>query len=231
LLTNRKFMINKILNTNFFGRIFHTLNYCLKRELKDCETVLDLGCGPSSPLQYCKNIKHSVGVEAFKPYLEEARQRAIHSEYLERRIEELDFPENSFDAVIMLEVLEHLPKEIGFEIIKKADKWAKKKVVISTPNGFFPMEDVDDNDLQRHLSGWTPVEFKGLGFAPYGLSGVKGMYLAENAVESLVEGGEVFTNIRYKPKVFFYFLNALLQIFVYYLPKYSFGLLAVKRKK
>ena len=104
----------------FVASIVHTLVNELQKELKDCETVLDLGCGPSSPIQYCKNIKYSVGVEAFQPYLEKSKQNKIHSEYLEKKIEDLDFPENSFDAVIMIEVLEHLPKETGKEVLKKS---------------------------------------------------------------------------------------------------------------
>lgn len=60
---------NKLLET-----IFPTLVYVLKQELKDWQSVLDLGCGPDSPLQYCTNVQHSVGVEAFQPYLEESKK-------------------------------------------------------------------------------------------------------------------------------------------------------------
>lgn len=147
-------IINKLHKSMLLGRIFHTLDYCLRRELKDCKTVLDLGCGPSSPLQYCKDIEYSVGVETFKPYLEKSKDKKIHTEYIEKKIEEIDFPEDSFDAVIMIEVLEHLSKKTGKDIIKKASKWTRKKVIISTPNGYFSMDAVDKNNFQRHLSGW-----------------------------------------------------------------------------
>ena len=82
-----KNLINNLHQSKFLGRVVHTLDYCLQRELADCESVLDLGCGPDSPLQYCKNIKKSVGVEAFKPYMEESRSKRIHTEYLEKKIE------------------------------------------------------------------------------------------------------------------------------------------------
>jgi len=78
-------LINRFYYNKFFSRIFHTTVYCLKRELKDCQSVLDLGCGPSSPLQYCQNIKYSVGVEAYKPYLAESKRRKIHSKYLNKK--------------------------------------------------------------------------------------------------------------------------------------------------
>ena len=120
-------LVSTIYHNKLFETIFPTHVYVLKEELKDCESVLDLGCGPDSPLQYCMNIKHSVGVEAFLPYLEETQKREIHSEYLNKKIADLDFDENSFDAVIMLEVIEHMEESEGMEVLKKLEKWARKK--------------------------------------------------------------------------------------------------------
>jgi len=225
-------MIKELHHNKFLGRIFHTLDYCLQRELKDCVTVLDLGCGPSSPLQYCSNIKRSIGVETFVPYLEQSKQQKIHTEYLEKRIEDLDFPADSFDAVILIEVLEHLIPEVGADILAKAQKWAKKKVVVSTPNGYFPMDSVDQNEFQRHLSGWTVKQMKQLSFKVYGVSGAKFFYLPKNTIHSLTNQADNFcANIRFRPKKFFYLFNGLLQIFTYYLPQSSFGLFLVKSKK
>ena len=224
-------MINKLRKSRLPGKIIHTLDYCLQWELKDCESVLDLGCGPSSPLQYCKNIKYSIGVEAFQPYLEESKRKNIHTEYLKQRIEEVDFSRDSFDAVIMIEVLEHLTKETGLEILEKAEKWAKNKIIISTPNGYFPMGAVDSNAFQRHLSGWNIDALEKLGFKCYGVSGLKSLYLKENIVHSLNnEKDNIFSNIRFRPKKIFYVINGLLQVFSYYFPKKAFGLFAIKNK-
>lgn len=226
-----KNLFDKLHNSKFLGKIFHTLDHCLQRELKDCATVLDLGCGPASPLRHCLNIKYSVGVEAFAPYLAEAKKKNSHSEFLDKRIEEIEYPDNSFDAVIMIEVLEHLSEEVGLQILTKAEKWARKKVLVSTPNGYFPMEAVDDNNWQRHLSGWNVEQMKKLGFTSYGMSGAKFLYLDKNAVHSLVNQADNFlANIRFKPKKLFYIINAFLQIFVYYQPRLAFGLFLVKRK-
>lgn len=226
-----KKLISKLHKSRLLGMIVHTLNYCLKSELKDCESVLDLGCGPSSPLQYCKNISRSVGVETFSPYLEESKKKNIHTEYLQKKIEEVDFAENSFDAVIMIEVLEHLPEELGGEILKRASKWARKKVIVSTPNGYFPMNAVDGNEHQRHLSGWSFDTLRKNGFAVRGMSGIKFFYYKKNTVHSLANEDAVFSNIRFKPRQFFYLINGLLQAVSYYFPKFAFGLLAIKIKK
>jgi len=38
-----KKIINYLHKSKFLGAIFHTIIYSLQTELKDCETVLDLG--------------------------------------------------------------------------------------------------------------------------------------------------------------------------------------------
>ncbi|MDO8529167.1 MAG: class I SAM-dependent methyltransferase [bacterium] len=221
-----KKIIDKFYNTGFFYRIFHTVVYCLKRELKDCKTVLDLGCGPSSPLQYSKNIDYSVGVEAFAPYLGESKKRKIHTEYIEKRIEEVDFPEKSFDAVIMIEVLEHLTEEKGYEILKKAEKWARKKVIVSTPNGFLPQRERDDNQFQKHLSGWNIKTLNKLGFKCRGLAGFR--FLRQEAPE-VIEEGDFMASIKKQPRFFWFIAATLSQLFTYSFPKSAFELFCVKK--
>jgi len=221
-------LISYLSQSNIVGKIVHTLNYCLKSELVDCQTVLDLGCGPSSPIQFCKNIKYSVGVEIFPQYLSESKKRHIHTKYLDKDFLKLKFAKNSFDAVIMIEVLEHLDKKDGLEIIKRASMWAKKKIIISTPNGYFPMDEVDQNLYQKHRSGWNVSELSKLKFKVRGVSGLKLFYNSHNEIDSLITGSN-YTNIRFYPKPFFYYLNGLMQILSYYLPKYSFGLFAIKK--
>ena len=223
--------MKKIYYNPIFARLFHTVVYCLQKQLLDCKSVLDLGCGPASPLQYCKNIEFTVGVEAFKPYLIESRKKALHSEYRLAEIKDIDFPDKSFDAVIMIEVLEHLSKESGEKILKKAEKWAKKKIIVSTPNGYFYMKNVDENKWQSHLSGWTIEDFRENNFSVRGLAGVKFLYRDSNQVKSMVNQDEsnIYQNIRFRPKKFFYILNSLFQILTYYFPRFSFELLAVKQ--
>lgn len=220
-------IISSVYHNKLISKVLHTLVYNLQKELKECETVLDLGCGPNSPLQYCKNIKHSVGVEAFIPYLEKSKEKNIHNEYLDKKIEDLDFPENSFDAVIMIEVLEHLPKEIGAKILKKAEGWAKKKVVVSSPNGFIAQKEVDANPLQKHLSGWNYEKMKKLGYRSHGLAGLK---FLRQEVQNDTMGDNLMTSIRFWPKPFWFVIATLSQVFVYFVPSLAFELFSAKEK-
>lgn len=223
-----KKLIDKIYHSRFFSSIFRTTVFCLKKELRDCETVLDLGCGQSSPFKYCQNITRSVGVETFKPALEESKKRKVHSEYLEKKVEDVDFPEKSFDAVIMIEVLEHLPEDVGCAMLKKAEKWAKKKVIISTPNGFFPQLALEGNPFQKHLSGWNLETMKKLGFRCRGLSGFK--WLRKEAPLGGA-GDDFMASIRLRPRIFWFVIATFSQLATYPFPKHAFEIFCVKKIK
>ncbi|MDI6777749.1 MAG: methyltransferase domain-containing protein [Patescibacteria group bacterium] len=219
-----KKLIDKIYHNRIFSWLFPTTVFCLRKNLRDCESVLDLGCGPSSPLQYCENVSYSVGVETFKPYLDESKKRKIHTEYIEKRVEEVAFPQKRFDAVIMIEVLEHLPEKNGYAMLEKAEKWAKKKVIVSTPNGFLPQNSYDGNPFQKHLSGWSIETMKRRGFRCRGLSGFK--WIRQEAPLEGV-GDDFMASIRLRPRFFWFIIATLSQLITYFYPKYAFELFCV----
>ncbi|KKS42411.1 MAG: Methyltransferase type 11 [Candidatus Kuenenbacteria bacterium GW2011_GWA2_42_15] len=217
-------MFNLFYHSPLLNKFFPTLVHCLKKELADCETVLDLGCGADSPLKHCKNIKYSLGVEAFGSYLEKTKQQKIHNEYWHKKIEEIDLPAKSFDAVILIEVLEHLSKEQGYEILKKAEKWAKKKIIFTTPNGFIAQNEIAGNKLEKHISDWNYAEIKKLGFKVNGLAGLK--YLRQERPGR--PDDNLLSSIRFKPKLFWFMLAALSQAMTYRWPKLAFEFFALR---
>lgn len=225
-------MLNKLIffihNNSFFKNIFKTLNYCVESSLKDCDTALDIGCGPDSPIKHCKNLSYTVGVESFKRYIEISKKKKIHTKYINQNIFDLKFEENSFDAVLMIDIIEHMEKDKAKELIVKATKWAKKKVIVSTPNGFVQQAELDGNPLQKHLCGFTPDDLNSMGFKCKGMAGLK---IFRKDQESLKMDGELLSNIRFKPKIFFFILAAISQIIFYWFPKFSFSLFAIKLKK
>ena len=220
------YIIDKLYNNDFFGRIFHTMQYCLKSELSNCTRVLDIGCGHSSPIKYCENIKYSVGVEPWKPYLKRSQEQEIHTEYQNKKIEALNFEENSFDAVVLIEVIEHMSEELVSQIIEKSKKWAKKKIIITTPNGFVDQPEVDKNPFQKHLSGWDHKKMKDLGFKVKGLAGLKFLRKPKEDQDSME--GDLLVLIRYRPKFLWFVIATLSQLFVYFIPKVAFGLFCAK---
>lgn len=208
------------------SNIFPTSVRCLQSDLSDCDSVLDLGCGPSSPLEYVKNIRHSVGVEAYEPYVERSRAKKIHSEYVVRNILDLDYQEGAFDAVILIGVLEHVDRDLGHKVLELCAKWARKKVIVTTPNGFIPQKSLDGNPLQVHLSGWTVSDFKKLGYTVRGLCGLK---VLRQEVDSDGMGDDLLVTMRFRPRFFWFVVSVLTVPVCFFLPRFSFDLYCVKR--
>ncbi len=140
----------------------------LTKELSPSDTVLDLGCGPQSQLRIC-SISYSVGVELFEPYLQAAKRLGIHNEYIKADVTKLEFKPASFDVVLALDVLDNLDQKEAYELIAKMKEWAKKKVIITIPNGYIPEGALDDNPFQIHKSGYNTEELEELGFRVFGM--------------------------------------------------------------
>jgi len=69
------------------------------------------------------------------------------------------------DSIFLLDVIEHMEKEKGLEVLELAKKSALKQVVVFTPNGF--LEQTTDawghgeDQWQTHRSGWKVSDFPG----------------------------------------------------------------------
>lgn len=196
----------------------------LQNELSRSDTVLDLGCGPSSLLQYVKGPTTTVGVEYWKPSIEESRQRGIHTEYINADITTVKYPDSSFDSVILIDVIEHFEKGDAFALIRTIQHWAKKNVIIVVPNGFIPQEEEDEkgNIKQHHLSGWSVKDLNELGFRVRGLGGIR--FLRG-------ERGQIITT---RTRIGHYFLAGISKMsepITEILPKYAYHLFAVWERK
>jgi 2-polyprenyl-3-methyl-5-hydroxy-6-metoxy-1,4-benzoquinol methylase len=101
----------------------------LKQYLKDGMTVLDVGAG----LRGMKNEIEKLGIKVEYKSMDIDRSN-FHDFYDIADIRE------KFDAVIMFEVIEHLPLEDGLAFLKGLREITKEKgiIIISTPNIFNP---------------------------------------------------------------------------------------------
>ena len=121
----------------------------------------------------------------------------------------------TFDAVIALDLIEHLEKKDGFKLIEMMTKIAKKKIIIFTPNGFQPQRAFDDNPWQEHKSGWYFEDFDELKFKSYGHGGLK-FLRGERA------------SLRFRPHFIWSRISYITQKIISPSPKFSYQLLAVK---
>ena len=218
----RKFF--RILKKTFPRFVLATFIIEIEKHLKDCRTILDVGCGDNSPISFLEEKYTSVGVDAYKPAIEDSKKRKIHNSYIHGDIKKLSSlaKAKSFDAVIALDVIEHLKKEDGYKLLDNMEKIARKKIILVTPNGFIPQFN-KDNKLQAHLSGWTVKDFKKRGYHVEGIYGTK--------LCNVMRTDEA--ELKWRPKIFWALVWGVLVEITHHLhtkknPEDSIGLLAVK---
>jgi SAM-dependent methyltransferase len=150
---------------------FTVMNLVWRKLSRGEKTILDVGCGKGKPVQIIRKFKNfsAIGVDVFKPYLRKCKRRNVHEDLILCDVRKLPFKDKTFDAVICLEVLEHLNRGEGLEMIPNLERIAKKKVIITTPSSTFEQHTFEGNIYQAHLSFWTPSELGRMGYSVRGL--------------------------------------------------------------
>lgn len=223
-----KILIDKLYNSKTVAGLIGTHWVYLAKELSPGDTVLDIGCGPSSPVSRFDDLGKTVGIEAFEPYALRAKEAKTHDEIICANIFDVKLEQDSFDVVTMFEVIEHLPKDEGEELIDKLKKICRKKLIISTPNGFVQQKAIDGNELQAHLSGWEVEDFERRSFSRIlGLAGHKAL---RQEVESETMDGDLLNSIKWKPRIFWFCISCISQLFLKHCPKSAFSLFCVYSK-
>lgn len=66
-------------------------------------------------------------------------------------------PGESWDLALLVDVIEHLPKEEGYGVLDELTRRAAR-VLVTTPWGFRPQE-IPGMPYETHRSGWYPGDF------------------------------------------------------------------------
>lgn len=189
----------------------------LRRSLAGCGRILEIGCGVDSPMKYLAADHHIEGLDVFEPALKEYMAKGFLKRYHLASAMEIDrlFATEPFDAIVALDLIEHFVKPEGFELIRKMEAVAKKRIIVFTPNGFVPQK-ADSNPWQEHKSGWTVDEFTRQGFDVVGVNGHKALR------------GEKAT-LRYRPRLFWGAVSELTHhTFTRNHPEHAYALFCVK---
>lgn len=164
------------------GRVWFFREYdyrrWLKRDLADCCRILELGCGSNSPIVQIGYGKRTVGVDVWQPYIDAHNRKFSYIECKQADILDMALPEKAYDAVVMLDVLEHLPREKvdATRLFNKLERCARKKVVLFTPNGFIENDEVDGDPYQAHVSAWEPGDYWERGYKVVGATGLRHLF-------------------------------------------------------
>jgi SAM-dependent methyltransferase len=106
--------------------------------------VLDLGCGPGIPTTRELAKRFAVtGVDVSGHNIALARENVPNAAFLQADMAALDFPEDSFDAVVAFYSLIHLPRDEHATLLGKIARWLRPGGLLiatmgasSTDNGY-----------------------------------------------------------------------------------------------
>jgi len=127
-----KFQTGNPVVRRMFGNFFRTVSEVI--EPLGAGTVLDAGCGEGETLERLSGIlpARPVGLDLNPESVEFAKQRLPEAELSVGNLLELPFADSSFDLVLCLEVLEHLPEPgAGLSELLRV---SGRDVVISVPH-------------------------------------------------------------------------------------------------
>lgn len=134
-------------------------------------SILDIGCGLSIKSQFV-SADVRVALDIHRPYLERGREQAQTPNiiYLNANAQDIDklFLPRSFDCVMAMDFIEHLPKAQGFDFLEKCEQIARRAVIIETPLGHvyqnMDILGMGGDEYQTHRSAWYEHDFTERGY-------------------------------------------------------------------
>ncbi len=146
-------------------------------------SVLDLGCGSGDPADIeIARFHQLTGVDISETQIVLARQNVPKGKFINGDLGSLDFPHESFDAVVSFYTLEHLPREQHGEVLQHIHDWLKPEGML-----LFSYEIGDRNDETVEWLG-SPMFFSL--FDPETITGLvedAGFEILESEAESQLE--------------------------------------------
>lgn len=137
--------------------------------------VLDVGCGYGFGKEFFPRLFY-YGIDYYKPAIDYARDNYM-GEFKVMNAPPLQFPDKLFDNVLCLEVIEHMPREKGEQLLKEMFRVLKPNGILflTTPNfdngevykkGFRKHHDIEyhSKDMQQMIrkSGFKIIHIGGL---------------------------------------------------------------------
>lgn len=143
--------------------------------IKSVSSVLDIGCG-IRPQQFIQP-ELLICVEPHLEYVEILKRNLRGSNAVIVTNDAISalrgMPDCSVDSIFLIDVIEHMEKDVGALVVKECERVARQQIIIFTPLGFMPQEvhageldgwNLHGGEWQVHKSGWYPEDFPGWSF-------------------------------------------------------------------
>jgi ubiquinone/menaquinone biosynthesis C-methylase UbiE len=151
--------------------------------LEPSSSVLDLGCGSGDPADVEISKEHKItGVDISQTQINLARQKVPTGHFLHADAGSVEFPPSSFDVVISLYALEHIPRKEHKTILRRIHKWLRL--------GGFLLIAIEAGDFDDFMGEWPGVPMFISCFDPETMKQMvkeAGFELLETAIETQVE--------------------------------------------
>lgn len=190
----------------------------------DPKTVIDLGCGEGKIMEIISKEGWDItGIDIHNESIKKAKTTGIYKKLIKGNIvtvcKQLVKEKKQYDLVFCSQVIEHITRKDGLQILNLAEKLAKKRIFFGTPSGFMHQPEVfiKGNPHQHHKSGWSDKDFKSRGYKVYGI-GFKPLWSEHGMART---SNKVF-------EFFLTFVGFLLNPLIFYRTNLAAGILAIK---
>lgn len=202
--------------------------WILRKSIGEAKTILDLGCGDGNLMAVVAQGKkwEITGADIHAGSLKKTKEKGLYKDLIRgdilQVVKKLTKADKKYDVVFFSQVIEHIPRKMGEQILDTFEKLAQKRIIVGTPKGFMhqPEEFLGNNPHQVHQSGWEEEDFRKRGYRVFGI-GFEPIW-SEHGLG------------RTKNKPFFVIytlIGYLLSPLVYYFPYFAAGLLCIKEIK
>lgn len=104
------------------------------------------------------------GIEAFPDYINDIHRFVYDKIHIGEAQSIIPRIENSFDLILLIDVFEHLDREIGYDFLQSCVRIGKS-IVISVPTKWWEQEDSrDNNPYELHRAHYNWRDLRKLGF-------------------------------------------------------------------
>lgn len=141
-----------------------------RKKISPANIILDIGCG-IKPQSFIQAEIH-VCIEPHLEYMEYLVKKAPCENYVymnsRAEVALKLFHTKSVDSIFMIDVIEHIEKSDGLELLKQSERIAKDQIIIMTPLGFYPQVHIEGRkdrwglhggEFQKHRSEWHIQDF------------------------------------------------------------------------
>jgi 2-polyprenyl-3-methyl-5-hydroxy-6-metoxy-1,4-benzoquinol methylase len=128
----------------------------LQRQLPANANVLDLGCGCGIPVAktLADHGHHVTGVDLSEVQINRARQLVPHATFLHADATHVTFPDRTFDAVVCLYALIHMPLDTQPHLLHRIATWLRPSGLLLATTGAQQWTGTQDHWLGGTATMW-----------------------------------------------------------------------------